>query len=86
MTSLQTASESNGYSAAWTVPFAARVYFEKLSCQGEEEELVRVLVNDRVIPLETCGADSQGKCKLSAFVRSLNFAAGGGNWDQCFAS
>ena len=86
MTSIQTADDSNGYSAAWTVPFGARAYFEKLDCEGEDEELVRVLVNDRVIPLDICKGDSLGRCKLSAFIRSLSFAAGGGNWDQCFAS
>lgn len=76
--------ETNGYSSAWSVPFAARAYFEKMQCSGESEELVRVVINDRVMPLTTCGGDELGRCKLSAFVESLSFARAGGDWDQCF--
>ena len=82
--SIETTAQTNGYSASWTVPFAARAYFEKMSCAGGEEELVRVLVNDRVLRLETCGGDTLGRCRLSRFVESLSFARGGGRWDQCF--
>ena len=91
-TSTQNTVQTNGYSASWTVPFASRAYFEKLRCNinaadGDamhKEELVRVLVNDRVLPLETCGADTLGRCALSDFVKSLSFARSGGAWDQCF--
>ena len=81
---MMTVEEMHGYSAAWTVPFAARAYFEKLKCEGEDEEMVRVLVNERVLPLESCGGDILGRCTLSAFVESLGFAQAGGHWDQCF--
>ncbi|PHH77876.1 hypothetical protein CDD83_4072 [Cordyceps sp. RAO-2017] len=73
-----------GYSAAWTVPFAGRMYVEKMRCGSEEEELVRILVNGRVVPLQGCGADRLGRCKLGAFVDSLSFARTGGRWDACF--
>lgn len=79
------AHQADGYSAAWTVPFAARIYVEKMRCAGQSEELVRVVVNDRVVPLENCDRDPLGRCKLSAFVDSLGFARAGGDWDQCFA-
>ena len=79
-----TVEETNGYSAAWTVPFAARAYFEKLHCEGEGEEMVRVLVNGRVLPLKSCGGDALGRCTLVRFVESLGFAQAGGHWDQCF--
>lgn len=82
-TTLVDAHNSDGYSASWTVPFAARAYFEKMICPGIDEELVRIIVNDRVIPLSTCGADNLGRCKLSSFVKSLTFARNGGSWDQC---
>ncbi|MCJ1433359.1 hypothetical protein MMC27_002719 [Xylographa pallens] len=90
-TSMQTTAETNGYSASWTVPFASRAYFEKLKCNFNaadrgmmyKEELVRVLVNDRVLPLQSCGADTLGRCALSEFVNSLSFARSGGAWDQC---
>ncbi len=78
------AEAAGGYSASWTVPFAARAYVEKMQCQGHSEELVRVIVNDRVQPLTQCGDDKLGRCTLSAFVGSLGFARAGGNWDQCF--
>ncbi|KAF8857902.1 phosphoglycerate mutase-like protein [Acephala macrosclerotiorum] len=83
-TTIESVRETRGYSAAWTVPFAARAYFEKMRCVGAEEELVRVVVNDRVLPLEMCGGDGEGRCRLSSFVRSLSFAREGGDWDQCF--
>ena len=83
-TTIETTTQTKGYSASWTVPFAARAYFEKMTCGGKEEELVRVLVNDRVLPLETCGGDELGRCTLSKFVGSLTFAREGGHWDQCF--
>ncbi|KAB5554641.1 histidine phosphatase superfamily [Coniochaeta sp. 2T2.1] len=80
----QSEAETGGFSVAWTVPFAARMYVEKMVCGSGGEELVRVLVNDRVVPLVECGADGLGRCKLGAFVESLSFARGGGNWDACF--
>ena len=83
-TNLESTKQTHGYSASWTVPFAARAYFEKMACAGVDEELVRVVVNDRVIPLENCGGDALGRCKLSKFVESLSFAKAGGYWGQCF--
>ena len=79
-------NETSGYSAAWTVPFAARMYVEKLTCDGEREEFVRVIINDRVMPLEFCGGDEFGRCSLSKFVESQSFVRSGGRWDQCFAN
>lgn len=73
-----------GYSAAWTVPFAARAYFEKMTCGSNPEELVRVIVNGRVVPLVGCDADSLGRCTLRDFVASQGFSKSGGKWTQCF--
>ena len=78
------AERASGYSASWAVPFGARAYFEKMTCEGVQGELVRVLVNDCVIPMKTCGSDELGWCKLDRFVESLSFAAEGGRWDDCF--
>jgi hypothetical protein len=83
-TTVVEAPHANGYSAAWTVPFAARAYFEKMTCSGHRAELVRVIVNDRVVPLTQCGSDSLGRCTLSQFIGSLSFAKMGGYWNQCF--
>ncbi|KIX93775.1 uncharacterized protein Z520_10399 [Fonsecaea multimorphosa CBS 102226] len=83
-TTIVEASAAGGYSAAWTVPFAARAYIEKLQCHGKSEELVRVIVNDRVQPLSSCQGDGLGRCTLAEFVDSLGFAKMGGYWGQCF--
>lgn len=75
---------TGGYSAAHTVPFAGRLYLEKMACTGHSQELVRVLVNGRVIPLRSCnGMDKLGRCTLDDFVSSLSFARSGGRWDEC---
>jgi len=90
--------EARGWAASWTVPFAARMYVEKMVCTsapgrssgsrqgGDDKELVRVLVNDRVIPLQNCGMDELGRCELGRFVESLSFVRDGGHWDRCFKS
>jgi hypothetical protein len=92
-TTFEPTQQTNGYSASWTVPFAARVYFEKLQCskyggdmsrEHSREEKVRVIVNDRVIPLPFCGADGDGMCDLSKFIDGLGFAQSGGRWSECF--
>ncbi|KAI1821942.1 histidine phosphatase superfamily [Xylaria intraflava] len=77
-------AESLGYAASWVVPFAARMFVEKMQCPGFDEELVRVLINDRVIPLQNCNVDALGRCTLSKFVDSLGFARQGGHWNKCF--
>jgi hypothetical protein len=84
-TTIETTKDTHGYSAAWTVPFASRMYVEKLKCKNKKEEMVRVIVNDRVQPLEFCGGDKHGRCKLSEFVESQSFARQGGLWDRCYA-
>ncbi|KAK2036137.1 histidine acid phosphatase [Colletotrichum somersetense] len=76
-------SESKGFTSSRLVPFGARMYVEKMRC-GSSEEMVRVLVNDRVVPLIGCGADELGRCRLRPFVESLGFARSGGLWDKCF--
>lgn len=82
-TTIESPESAHGYSAAWTVPFASRLYVEKLHCKHEKEESVRIIVNDRVQPLKFCGGDKHGRCKLSNFVQSQSFSRGGGLWDQC---
>ncbi|CAN9118465.1 unnamed protein product [Alternaria alternata] len=81
---IEDTKKTHGYSAAWSVPFAARLYVEKLQCKHEKEESVRVIVNDRVHPLDFCGGDKHGRCTLSKFVDSQSFARSGGLWDQCY--
>lgn len=77
-------TDPNAFNTATAVPFAARMYVEKMQCGGSSSpELVRVLINDRVVPLQNCNADSLGRCELGAFVDSLSFASKGGLWSQC---
>jgi len=83
-TTLETVKQTDGYSAAHSVPFGGRAYFEKMVCQSEpNEELVRVIMNDRVVPLVGCGADDKGRCTLSNWIASLTFVAENGKWSQC---
>ena len=82
---LQSADETNGYTASRTVPFASRTYVEKMRCDGNQEELVRVIIDGRVIPLNQCtDVDELGRCTVSEFVKTLSFAQAGGRWDECF--
>ncbi|KAJ5465038.1 Histidine phosphatase superfamilyclade-2 [Penicillium daleae] len=83
---IQSEAQADGYSAAWTVPFAARAYIEMMQCSCSAEPLVRVLVNDRVVPLHGCNADKLGRCRRSDFVRALSFARSGGDWASCYTS
>ncbi|KAF3911025.1 hypothetical protein AA313_de0202927 [Arthrobotrys entomopaga] len=71
------------FNAARLVSFASRMYVEKLSCKGEKEELVRVIINDKVMDLKGCHHREFGTCKLGEFVESLKFARSGGNWGEC---
>ncbi|KAI9369812.1 histidine phosphatase superfamily [Aspergillus egyptiacus] len=88
-TAVESATDMDGYAASWAVPFGARAYFELMQCKTETGRergpLVRVLVNDRVVPLHGCEVDRLGRCRLDDFVRGLSFARHGGNWKTCFA-
>ncbi|KAL9111476.1 MAG: hypothetical protein Q9227_004154 [Pyrenula ochraceoflavens] len=84
---IQTPKVSRGYSAGWTVPFAARAYFERMTCSdtgGSAVQMVRSIVNDRVMNMGFCGADRHGRCRLEDFVGALGFVKMGGHWDLCF--
>ncbi|KAK4197279.1 putative 3-phytase A precursor [Triangularia verruculosa] len=86
-TTRQEPEEVGGFSAAWTVAFGARIYVEKMACgkeKGQEEELVRILVNGRVVKPYNCGADYLGMCRLDKFVEGLEFARTGGKWEECW--
>ena len=80
----RSATENGGFSCSWVIPFGARAYVEKMACDESSVEKVRILVNDRVVPLKTCGSDEQGRCTLGDFVQSLSFATEGGHWSECF--
>ncbi|QSS64499.1 phytase [Histoplasma capsulatum] len=86
-TTVQSPAENQGLSAAWTVPFGSRAYIEKMECDSTpvaREPLVRVLVNDRVMPLHGCKVDALGRCRLDDFVEALSYARRGGDWKKCF--
>jgi hypothetical protein len=85
-TAIQTPEELNGYAASWAVPFGAHAYVEKMKCNSTpalNEEYVRILLNDRVVPLHGCAVDDLGRCRLDDFVAGLSFARNGGDWAQC---
>ena len=51
----------------------------------DEDEYVRIFVNDVRQPLEFCGADEDGMCKLKQFVNSQEYARndGFGDFEGC---
>ncbi|KAG8529702.1 uncharacterized protein KY384_005183 [Bacidia gigantensis] len=62
-----------GFTAARVVPFAARFAIEKMTCQ--QGEMIRVLVNERVMPLDSfegCGLNKDGLCAKVAFMTHLS--------------
>ncbi|KAK6544748.1 hypothetical protein TWF694_001434 [Orbilia ellipsospora] len=69
------------FNTADLVPFASRMYVEKLKCGGEDE-LVRVLINERVMKLN-CKEKKFGGCTVKDFIDGLEFARKGGNWASC---
>ncbi|KAJ5509426.1 hypothetical protein N7527_011569 [Penicillium freii] len=84
LTKAQSTKETDGFSSSWTVPFGARAYVEMMQCRRDPEPLVRVLVNDRVVPLHGCPVDKLGRCRRRDFVKGLTFARSGGDWPQCY--
>ncbi|KAK6353497.1 hypothetical protein TWF696_005460 [Orbilia brochopaga] len=80
--STQRIEATDKFNLADLVPFASRMYVEKLQCKGQKDELVRVLINDRVMKLQ-CPEKKYGGCSVTDFVNGLEFARKGGNWDQC---
>ncbi|TQN65767.1 3-phytase A [Colletotrichum shisoi] len=78
--------QAEGFKVSQLIPFAGRMFVEKMKCDGgdKDEEFVRVIVNDRVMQLQGCDSDELGRCKLDRFVDSLDFAKRGGEWDKCF--
>ena len=84
---IKSPEETSGYSASWVVPFGGRAYIEKMVCEDapdSNEEYVRILLNERVVPLHGCPVDSLGRCQLSDFVEGLSYARKGGDWEACF--
>ena len=64
---------TTGFSASRIVPFAARFAIEKMTCQ--QGEMVRVLVNERVVPLDICKSNEEGLCTKDYFVGNLTLRA-----------
>lgn len=84
---IQSASAADGYSASKAVPFAARAYIEMMQCSRDRnpDPFVRVLVNDRVVPLHGCTVDKYGRCRRTDWINGLSFARNGGDWSSCYA-
>ena len=72
----------DGFEARNVVPFAARAWIEKMSCDAED--YVRVIVNNQIMQLSGCETDELGRCPLNSFINSLAFAQDGGRWQECY--
>ena len=71
-------------------PFSGRMVTERLSCLTSESRTeanvyIRILVDDALQPLEFCGANEHGICRLDAFVESQSYARndGEGDFEKC---
>lgn len=67
------------------VPFASRLTFEKVHCDDDPHDKIRILLNDDLIPLKSCEGHKAGFCDLDSFVKSQNFTRNNGNclYDLC---
>lgn len=75
------------------VPFAACTVVEKVTCSAHTKattagDYVRILVNDAVVPLPSCGTlgYTSGMCTIDEFVQSQAFSRAGGDFASCFAT
>lgn len=64
----------NPYLAAEIVPMGARLYIERLNCNGER--YVRFILNDAVIPIRSCQSGPGFTCKLSDYQGYLDWQIG----------
>ncbi|KAJ5587236.1 uncharacterized protein N7459_003001 [Penicillium hispanicum] len=82
-TKMQSPADSGGFSSSWVVPFAARAYIERMECC--EDSYIRLIVNERVVPLKGCDVDDLGRCSEEDFLENtLAWARADGNWQQCY--
>jgi hypothetical protein len=66
-----TIQRGHEWKASKLIPFGGRMVAEKMNCQGEDK--IRILVNDRVMPLDSCGG-VEGICDLETFIKSQTYA------------
>lgn len=87
--SLTAPEHARRWRASELVPFAARMVTERLTCDGSGRKgsYVRVLINQKVEPLEFCEGAREGLCTLDAFVESQDYARenGRGDFEKCYA-
>ncbi|SPO30929.1 related to 3-phytase A precursor [Ustilago trichophora] len=69
------------------VPFAARLVVEVWKCSQEEEDVVRLKLNDAVLPLgqfkECSDGRKDGMCKMGDFLKALKNRNSHGWWQKC---
>ena len=83
-TAYQPEEKTAGFTASSVVPFATRVYFERLSCKDPfPNDYVRVILNDQVMLFEAGKPDQWGRMTIKIFEKAADWALKGGNWAQC---
>lgn len=87
-----------GFAASRLLPYQTKHAWEKITCEGDEQEYLRVRINEAVQPVdaawcpveapEAAGARaklvSKGLCPLPAVLRNLAWVNGAGDWGRCF--
>lgn len=65
---------------SWIVPQGARVYTQQYSCSNQT--YVRYIVNDVVIPIESCTSGPGFSCPSNDFFKYVNSRIGGINYSE----
>ncbi|SAM83034.1 related to 3-phytase A precursor [Ustilago bromivora] len=86
--------ENHEWSTAKTTPFSGRLTVEKLRC-GEDDDFVRVLVNDQPAHVYSGGWCGDGKapagdvsdsvCPIHSFLKPLEWVDQAEEWDKCYS-
>ncbi|KAK9452061.1 histidine phosphatase superfamily [Limtongia smithiae] len=74
--------------ASRLTPFGARLYVELIDCPEFSETMIRLKLNNRVLPLTgvgACPADEEGFCSITTFIDALKIATERVDYDNaCF--
>ncbi|KAJ1024855.1 hypothetical protein NDA16_002895 [Ustilago loliicola] len=64
------ADTSRTFKLSYITPFAARLVFEVIECEGKQEQFIRTKLNDAVIPYSEAQGCPEGKalCSMKDFV------------------
>lgn len=84
--SKNTVDPARKYRASHLVPYAARLVFEEITCDGNAG-LVRLLINEAIVDLRQlkgCAQREDGMCQRQQFIDALAPRNQWAHWERCF--